>query len=812
MNGGGSEDDQHHGENSSRDGKLPAATAELLAAEDDDEPGAASMRASSSGVGVDVGGVDEQQNNPPPSSVHGEADDEENWSRHVETEHRGPPSMDEDNPSHDNGSRGRGGGGSSAGMGGGGGSSAMMMMMMMDDDDDNDRRRRRSASAVPQPPEKPELTLKEKLVLRERQRRIETERARLKRQFAQTAEETAEEGGAEDGVGLGMGGSQSIGEGTLGEESTRAHADEESSDANRLGFNMERFLRNSDSFNPQLEPMTEDGEQQQQQQDGATTATAATGVVMERFLNDPVVVPDAADVVGSAPSGESNLVLPETSREDGDDTLTRPLVEPHRSVSFDVEGLTAGQLPRDGGDPLDLTNASIMSNAESISQTGEVVVEHASSAVSMEAQRDAASSHEDVLSTNSNDEEPRVLRLTEADMLEMASIEEASIGNAPPSDRDEEEILSEIGELAGFGGGHHHGLGGDVALSHDTRTTAMESASQISGNQSQRSAQLVTSAAVSAVSSTSAEIPSADHHSVIEGIPPAASDPPHHLLLSPGAGSVVVHPPSEGGRDDDMDDADVRMPSSDVNISRISHDGPDLLIHEQIVQPSLLLEENVARVPEASERGPDAPVNRQRRYNAPHDSSPDTGGSNASPHAEGLVEGFDFDKNAPVSPEAHHDSFHDLPSDQWSPQGQMHISPLHARPRHVPVVPLNYGAVVDRDNDKTELRHHRGLTPPGLTNDARHHDSEHAPLLGIRDDIPPEIITRRNLSDPESGVNGSHDHYHRDHKHRSGSVTSYVESIVEDVFHEVRSVEEEKELVVNESDIYLASSIWARGT
>lgn len=794
MNGGGTS--EHDDESSSnRDGKLPAAAeaGPPPPSVGATEPGAPTMR--SSGVVVNAGEQD-----PPPSSVHGELDEEDNWSRQVETEHRGPPSTDED--------EGRGGGGS-AGIGSGSGGA---MMMMMDDDVD---RRSETAGVLPQPPQKPELTLKEKLVLRERQRRIETERARLKRQFAQTAEQTAEdassmEGGADDGAGLGMGGAHSVGEGTLGEESTRAHPDEESSDANRLGFNMERFLRNSDSFNPQLEPMTEDGEQQQQE--GTTTTTAATGVVMERFLNDPVVVPDAADVVGSAPSAESNLVLPESSGEGGDDTLPTPLTEPNRSVSFDVEGLTEGHLsPPDGADPLDLTNASIMSNAESTSQPGEVVVEHASSAVSMEVQRDASSSQGDILSTNSNDEQPRVLRLTEADMLEMASIEEASIGNAPPSERDEEEILSEIGELAGFGGGHHHGIGVDVALSHDTPTTAMESASQISGNQSQRSAHLVTSAAVSAVSSTSAEIPSAGHHSVIEGIPPASSDPSHHLLLSPGAGSVVVHPPSEGGREDDIDDADAIMPSSEVDISQISHDGPDLLIDEQIVQPSLLSEENVARVPEASESGPDAPVNRQRRYNAPHDSSPDTGSSNSSHHGEAVIEGFDFDKNAPVSPEVHHDSFHDLPSDQWSPQGQMHISPLHAGPRHVPVIPLTYGAVVD--DDDPELRHHhRGLSSPGLPNDVRQHESEQAPLLGVRDDIPPEIITRRNLSDPEVGVNGGRVHHHRDHRHRSASVTSYVESIVEDVFHEVRSVEEEKELVVNESDVYLASSIWARGT
>jgi hypothetical protein len=274
---------------------------------------------------------------------------------------------------------------------------------------------------------------------------------------------------------------------------------------------------------------------------------------------------------------------------------------------------------------------------------------------------------------------------------------------------------------------------------------------------------------------------------------------------------VIVHPPSESGRDDYIDD--VMMPNSGVDISQISHDRPDLLLHEHILQPPLLLEENVARVPEVSDSGPDAAVNRQRRYNRPggHDLSPDTRGSTSSPHRDDVVDGFDFDKNEPSSPGlVHHDSFRELPVDQWSPQGKMNVSPLHAGSRRVipssilPAIPMGYGAF-DGENEPTELRH-RGLAT--LSSDPR--QGEQAPLLSVRDDIPPEIITRRHMSDSEVGLNGRS---HRDHKHRSASVTSYVESIVEDAFNEVRSIdEEEADKLVNDSDAYVASSIWARGT
>ncbi|GAX14473.1 hypothetical protein FisN_11Hh066 [Fistulifera solaris] len=295
----------------------------------------------------------------------------------------------------------------------------------------------------PQPPSQRPLTLKEKLVMRERERRIETERARLKRQFAlnnveqedvdteimdndlirvnadmlhqSTMESSRENGSVTD---------------TLGEESIVAHPDEENLDESRLGFNMERFLRNSTSFDPEVKPTD-------------SKETPEQGVLMERFLNEPLM-PEATI---AATNGEID-----------------------RNVSLDVDRPTDETPPQSSATLLmpsfdDYTNAS---EKPSLSTMAEV---HQENTISRENSVDDHDLISDVASsTNSHTHhEPRLLRLTEADMEELAAIDEASIGNAPPSER--EETLSEIGELADFGGLQHARYGLE---SVDTPTTAQD--------------------------------------------------------------------------------------------------------------------------------------------------------------------------------------------------------------------------------------------------------------------------------------------------------------------------------------------------
>jgi hypothetical protein len=109
------------------------------------------------------------------------------------------------------------------------------------------------------------------------------------------------------------------------------------------------------------------------------------------------------------------------------------------------------------------------------------------------------------------------------DLFTHAFIQEASIGNAPPSER-EDEMFSEIGELADIGSNNAM-MGGN--FSQDTPTTAQDSVSMISGGNP------------SAQRSNPSDQGQMDQY-------------PSDVLASPGtAGSVEeTHPPSIGGRDE----------------------------------------------------------------------------------------------------------------------------------------------------------------------------------------------------------------------------------------------------------------------
>ena len=446
-------------------------------------------------------------------------------------------------------------------------------------------------------PTQPALTMKEKLVLRERERRIETERARLKRQFAMSNNtegsglgevEGMQTGDADTGAAVGR--AESVA--TLGDESIMVHPDEESAEQERIGFNMERFLRNSDSFNPQLESTDEN----------TPAPNGETGVLMERFLNeDPVVV-------GAVGRGQTT----------GDS---------QRSVSFDVGMMEQNHAVHPIDSSMNVLDVDL----------GETVT------------------HSEGVPMTTQDEEPRVLQLTQADIEEMAAAEEASIANAPPSDRDDN--LSEVGELADFP--PNQIIRGDFS---DTPTTAMESASVRSvGHGSDKPP--------SAVSS--------DRHSV-DGAASAAD-------------TVAAQPPSE---------RDITSPLADIP------SGQHLLqVSDDMKQPPLGIAQNRNEEQEiVNRRLRPGMVNMMapgsRRKPAPTD--------NSSPIAAPVqVEGFDFDKHETQSDSMEmNDSFQNLPDDRgWSSRsGDIPVSPIAANTQSP--VGLRYGsmeeghAMVDQRNNE----------------------------------------------------------------------------------------------------------------
>lgn len=452
---------------------------------------------------------------------------------------------------------------------------------MAHDDNDNDAN---GSSSMPPPrfvpgPLREEQTLKEKLVDRERQRRKEAERARLKRQFALTSSNNDGGGMAFDNnVVAGSGAALSTTgavlrengsiAGTVGEESIRSIPYLEDSQSNhnhhnhrnpggdqtpqQLGYTMERFLlerdanakdnpirittsitevaalaagmdkkstSNSDHSESNINNNNHGKKHDNNNAENSNNINVIreeiiegesnTALVMERFLNDPVVV----DAPGP-PSTSGAL-------HGGGDLQSRP-DDVHRSVSFDMELRTTQYNDTDdnGDNNIIMSNSNTPRNPlvdahfnRSIDDSNNVSVqvematddenmtEPVSSGLHLSVPSEVAppsslgidddhplgsvGDRQSVSMSNAshdNDDstagEPRVFRLTEAEIQEMAAIEEASIGNAPPSDRDAESL---VGDLVGeFGTRDPAG----TTFSQGTPTTAMESDSILSGNPS----------------------------------------------------------------------------------------------------------------------------------------------------------------------------------------------------------------------------------------------------------------------------------------------------------------------------------------
>ena len=635
-------------------------------------------------------------------------------------------------------------------------------------------------------PSQRELTMKEKLVLRERERRIETERARLKRQFAlsnnnlvtedeQGMADEGESGGIHldtgEGAGGGMyGATESVA--TLGEESTMVHPDEDPDAAQqqaRLPVTMERFLRNSDSFNPQLEPTDEE-----QNMGDNKAGTGGSSVLMERFLNDPVVTgnmdvnPTASGTLREQQGvggGQSSTVFDEHQRTVSFDVDLS--VQQTTSVSVQQETSQSAPSNTRGDISID-ANTSLQANMDDENSVVELLDGTVASS------DDTPLALHGMTTSSAVPDEPRVLTLTEADMQEMVATEVESIANYPPSER--EDNLSEVGELADFAAHPAtHLPRGDI--SQDTPTTAMDSASLISGGHGSEKLP-------SAVSS--------DRHSVDDGDGAASVND-----------TVAAQPPSE---------ADVLSPIADLpSIGLASPAG--IHVTEDMKQPplgtgagDLRIDGNLRhelRQPQTSSSETTQPeiVNRRIRPGMVNLLSTPTASGTAAGTGEQripqsaltedrvVVDGFDFDKHDHRSPGFQDsDSFQNLPDDHALYSPEMHVSPLLVT-KKMPPGPNGTSGVAPEYGALEEGQIGRGV---GARTEG---PNESAPLLG---DVPPEIITRREKSG----------------ERRNSSLASLrmsLRSRLNSVFSDVRSKEdEEKEEIHNESSAYLRSSTFAR--
>lgn len=710
-----------------------------------------------------------------------------------------------------------------------------------EEDGSETARRHRHIISSPLPPSsfvpgplREEPTLKEKLVDRERQRRKEAERARLKRQFALMSNggglvyDNASTGGG--GAPLSTTGAvreNGSVAGTVGEESTHAdledsvhhnhsHSHQGDQPQQQLGYTMERFLQERDATAnartaTNMEEVAEaiaaqtamgmgmatntepeenlshqgddDGEsisnvirEEAIEGDPNTAGAPDKGVVMERFLNDPVVVvaaPPSAVTMDDDDDGDAQNSQVGNNRPD----------DVHRSVSFDMElrtaqynngedNIMAGNDRRTDGqrmatldtihDQLHLSindsNASVqvevapeddirepVSPGGGLSLPSEVAPSSLidrrveTSLASMGQQSSVSSNDNNMNDDVDTDDEPRVLRLTEAEIQEMSAIEEASIGNAPPSDRDEESLVGELVGEFGNTGDNVDPVG--TTFSQGTPTTAMESGSLLSGNQmsAPRSSSAMPNRRGGREDETHNEgnLDDIDRNS-IDNMAMSASVS-SHLVVSPGASvsgsvvSVTANPPSEiidrGGApsvqaDDDDDLSNPLLPpvsvgspsmprptssppptvvvaenSNSNNHSNSPNNNNTMGVASLSVDPGSVARgecSNTASIQEElrATHGPPAEEIRNRTMRPGMTSirritsMPETtsNGSNmvGTPKFNRTVDEFDFDKHdVPMTPRSLlSDSLRDLPD--WtspSPGTKMTVSPIH-RSRH----------------------------------------------------------------------------------------------------------------------------------
>ena len=516
-----------------------------------------------------------------------------------------------------------------------------------------------SATASHILPPQPERTLKEKLVERERQKRIETERARLKRQFALShrVEESAEEEGAKEDESI---------VGTVGSVAANPPdiegEDQEGTNSEGLGYAMERFLLEREAV---VSGETNGGVVRQE---NVLQENETGGVVMERFLAEPVV-PPTGDVAGEVP-----IVDPEPPAPSLPEPTQIPASNVHRSDSVDGimdENEEPANLELHG-----VRRESDVGASGSFSTMGDGMDANAATVDAMgdiEGITTDPGSPMQATSSVSSGDQPRVFRLTEREIQEMAAIEEASIGNAPPSER--EDTFSEVGDLIGGFGDVPNDLGG---MSVQTVTTASASMTSVGGHQSE--------------GAENERIP--DHNSIDQIATASVSS---HLALSPGASnegsvSITANPPSVIANEDPLPSLVDDVIVSDDHVAELMEDSSPTMEATVGTPPELpLLDLPIEPTNDtvSPERSPEL-VNRRIRpgmvatppRRVPQLEEPSSTSSMkrsvSLPQTSALmVDGFDFDKNDFMRgiPRSPLDSYKELPGGSRS-EG-LDLSPLY---------------------------------------------------------------------------------------------------------------------------------------
>ena len=345
-----------------------------------------------------------------------------------------------------------------------------------------------SSSSIPRRPPlpPPPTTERERLVERERQARLETERARLRHLALQRAERNNNESSSNDDridmdeTNMAVMMTSVLPQTADGDDDntnnssnpssaakSRDRSDVQNTVAENLSYPMERFLERVDDDNDEqsgiILPIDNTIDASSTPVVVENDTTTALPYTMELFLADNAVVSENEnDVVESAIVGSDTIDNNDTHRE-SNNVVTEPIIDnlPYQSLGVEMddvqnESLVVSSPPSD---------RSVASN---IASTTRGTLDYVEIAETIQANNNHLAS---LLppSNDSFDAIPHNPHLTEEDIAHLAEVEHASIGNAPPqSIRDEPSEASVVSAPL------------DHAFSVATPPTAIESMTEAS--------------------------------------------------------------------------------------------------------------------------------------------------------------------------------------------------------------------------------------------------------------------------------------------------------------------------------------------
>lgn len=505
-------------------------------------------------------------------------------------------------------------------------------------------------------------------------------------------------------------------------------------------------------------------------------APSPLGFTMERFLQDGVMVPSSSNDIRTS-GGSVAGGVDASNNSSAESALTRGAEIGHHDVRDQatdndsntnhqlVDLISEGSNTTTGIADMSVTVGAVHSCELVLSPPLSRIRSSDASESSIVGGAGGISSSRNEREYSFNDNAPRLARLTEAEILELAEIDYASVGNMPPRSERDEQHLPSIHDLSG--------LGRMSNTSDQTHTTMVESMSmasadiEISQSETNSRSSHFTGRAHGYAHSPDINTSLLSAPSVSNSSPPFAAvasleqidDLTLHMVMDNSSNEnneYACKLPAEENEKvaPKLSDGDLKPPARELSTIgcrvNLENGGVEMLNEKNASNDTYTLPNRIIRPGLGSGSKPARPSNSLHRR------------SQTSPNIPSYVDGFDYSKYKDPSPQNDLERGENLETDTFS---RISIHPNQSSF-------IDYGSTILQHDNGQGLH----IKPPCPGGEGEGGNEEHHPLLGMK----------RNRQES-------------------------IEDMVASIFSSVRSLStEDIEADINDCDKYLSSNVLER--